>query len=59
MRPVIEYAVAHGWGITRRKNSHLAFKKGGHMVVTSSTPSCRRAPLNALAQLKRMERTNG
>lgn len=59
MHPVIDYALAHGWEITRRKNSHLAFKKNGMMVVSSSTPSCGRAPLNAIAQLKRMERVSG
>ncbi|WP_029310759.1 hypothetical protein [Acidiphilium angustum] len=59
MRPVIDYAVAHGWEVTRRKNSHLAFRKNGVTIVTSSTPSCRRAPLNAIAQLKRMEWLNG
>lgn len=58
MDPVIKYAAAHGWEVSRRKNSHLAFKKDRHVVVASSTPSCRRAPLNAIAQLKRAERLN-
>jgi hypothetical protein len=56
MKPVVRYAEEHGWRVERRKNGHLAFRKGVSIVIMSATPSCSRAPRNALADIRRADR---
>ena len=52
------YAADHGWQISLTQGGHLRFTKPGHgPVFTSSTPSDRRAYLNALAMLRRADRS--
>lgn len=51
------YACTAGWSITRTRGGHLRFAKPGRAAIfTSSTPSDRRAYLNALAMLRRADR---
>lgn len=51
------YAADHGWQISLTHGGHLRFTKPGRgPVFTSSTPSDRRAYLNALAMLRRADR---
>lgn len=51
------YACSAGWSIKRTNGGHLRFSKPGRPVIfTSSTPSDRRAYLNALAMLRRADR---
>lgn len=52
------YAADHGWQISLTHGGHLRFTKPGRgPVFTSSTPSDRRAYLNALAMLRRADRS--
>jgi len=57
LQPLYDYAHAHGFQIGRTRNGHLRISKHGFPpVFTGSTPSDRRAVLNALARLKRVQR---
>ena len=52
------YAADHGWQISLTRGGHLRLTKPGRgPVFTSSTPSDRRAYLNALATLRRADRS--
>ena len=52
------YATDHGWQVSLTRGGHLRFTKPGRgPVFTSSTPSDRRAYLNALAMLRREDRS--
>jgi hypothetical protein len=54
---LLAYAWTAGWSITRTRGGHLRFAKPGRpSIFTSSTPSDRRAYLNALAMLRRADR---
>lgn len=54
---LVEYAAARGWRVTRTRGDHIRFDKDGcQSVFTSSTPSDRRATLNAESTLRRAER---
>jgi predicted RNA binding protein YcfA (HicA-like mRNA interferase family) len=51
------YAANNGWLVMRTNGGHLRFTKPGRPIIhTSSTPSDRRAWLNALAMLTRADR---
>lgn len=51
------YASSAGWSVKRTNGGHLRFSKPGRpFIFTSSTPSDRRAYLNALAMLRRADR---
>jgi hypothetical protein len=52
------YAADHGWQISLTRGGHLRLTKPGRgPVFTSSTPSDHRAYLNALAMLRRADRS--
>jgi hypothetical protein len=41
---MVTYAISQGWTVTRTKSYHLKWRSpAGQLVVTSSTPSDRRA----------------
>lgn len=51
------YARRSGWAVRFTNGGHLRFSKPGRPIIhTSSTPSDRRAYLNALAMLRRADR---
>lgn len=55
--PLLAYAWTAGWSVTRTRGGHLRFAKPGRAAIfTSSTPSDRRAYLNAMAMLRRADR---
>jgi len=55
--PLFAYAWTAGWSASRTNGGHLRFSKPGRpFIFTSSTPSDRRAYLNALAMLRRADR---
>lgn len=52
------YAANNDWLVMRTNGGHLRFTKPGRPIIhTSSTPSDRRAWLNALAMLVRADRS--
>lgn len=54
---LFDYAAVNGWQVKRTNGGHLRFAKPGRAAIfTSSTPSDRRAYLNALAMLRRADR---
>lgn len=57
VRRVIEYAAGRGFEPSRTKGGHLKFTKPGRKpVFFSCTPGDRRAPLNAMSNLRKSER---
>ncbi|WP_027947860.1 hypothetical protein [Litchfieldella anticariensis] len=57
MQRVIEFAVAHGWQVSRTSGGHLRlYKPGCGVIFAPFTASDRRAQRNALARLRRAQR---
>ena len=55
--PLVDYAAENGWQIHLTNGGHLRFAKPRRpCIFTSSTPSDRRAMLNALSMLRRADR---
>jgi hypothetical protein len=57
IRLLMDFALSHGWKVSRTQGGHIRFTKAGMPpIFTSSTPSDYRAELNAKAQLRRADR---
>ena len=57
-RELIELAAALGWSWSLTRSGHVRFDKPGRRpVFTATTPSDWRAPRNAAATLRRLDRT--
>ncbi|MAY27032.1 type II toxin-antitoxin system HicA family toxin [Sodalis sp. RH20] len=57
LKPLIDFALKEGWEVVRTSGGHLKFTKPGlPPIYTGSTPSDRRAGLNARARLRRTNR---
>lgn len=53
-RTVARLAASAGWRITRLGSGHLRWESpDGAVVITPSTPSCKRGVANAKARLRR------
>lgn len=58
LQPLIEFALREGWKVSRTAGGHLKFQKPGlPPIFTSSTAGDHRAGRNALAHLRRADRT--
>jgi hypothetical protein len=59
-REFLKEAQRMGWRAERTRGGHLRWRKAGvpTPIITASTPSCYRAYQNALASLRRAERTS-
>lgn len=54
---VVAFAAALGFDACRTKGGHIKFSKPGcRSVFFSSTPGDKRAPLNAMAALRKVDR---
>lgn len=54
---ILEYAEVNGWSVRRSRNNHLQLRKpGAKTIFCPNTPSCHRAWLNVMAELKREDR---
>lgn len=57
IRLLMNFALAHGWKVSRTQGGHIRFTKAGMPAIfTSSTPSDYRTELNTKAQLRRADR---
>lgn len=57
LKALIDFALKEGWKVVRTSGGHLKFTKPGlPPIYTGSTPSDRRAGLNARARLRRTDR---
>jgi hypothetical protein len=60
LKPLIDFALREGWKVIRTSGGHLQFIKHGlPPIYTSATARDHRAGRNALAQLRRVDRTAG
>ena len=58
LKPLIVFALREGWGVARTPGGHLKFSKPGlPPIYTGATASDHRAGRNALARLRRADRT--
>ena len=58
LKPLIDFAMREGWEVVRTPGGHLKFTKQGlPPIYTGSTASDHRASRNALARLRRFDRT--
>jgi len=57
IRLLTDFALSHGWKVSRTQGGHIRFTKPGMpSIFTSSAPSAHHVDLNAKARLRRADR---